>query len=155
MNKVLIILIFLLLIIYNLNSKIDNFSVTQPTPTCNSNIDESTGEFNCGQNNCCLNSTTCNITDETEESDDGNSVGFNPYNIVIDPNKEVCIDFCVNTYTNTSKDDISFGRFKDNSKISAFFSSKCNECINNHYNRLNTIFQSSDSSNNGRCTQPS
>ena len=61
------------------------------------------------------------------------------YNVVIDPKKVYCIDFCVNTYTRTNPNSENFGEFKDENKLSSYVSSKCAECINNHYDRLKLL----------------
>ena len=61
------------------------------------------------------------------------------YNIVVDPNKPYCVDFCVNTYTRTDPNENNFGEFKDENKLSNYVSSKCSECIDNHYIRLGIL----------------
>jgi hypothetical protein len=189
MNKVLLLLIFLLLIIYNLKLNKDFFftptqmpttqmpttqmpttqmqmpttqmqmpTTQMPTtqmPTTQMQMPTTQSCANslcdCGENYCCLGGRSCNITgDETSsvllKSED---------NIIVDPSNENCIDFCVDTYTYTHLDQTEYsdhntidkilnGEFKEDKKKSAFFSSKCNQCIKNHYNRLKSIHTGSD-----------
>jgi hypothetical protein len=174
MNKVLLLLIFLLLIIYNLKLNKDFFftptqmpttqmpttQMQMPTtqmqmPTTQMQMPTTQSCANslcdCGENYCCLGGRSCNITgDETSsvllKSED---------NIIVDPSNENCIDFCVDTYTYTHLDQTEYsdhntidkilnGEFKEDKKKSAFFSSKCNQCIKNHYNRLKSIHTGSD-----------
>ena len=61
------------------------------------------------------------------------------YNVVVDPTKVYCIDFCVNTYTRTDPNAENFGEFKDENKLSSYVSSKCAECININYDRLKLL----------------
>ena len=152
MNKVLLLLIFLLLVIYNFKLNKDFFT-TQSLPNCGEKLDE----CDCGDNYCCLGGRVCNIKD-------GENPWEDTYSIIVDPENENCIDFCVDTYTYTNLDSekylesdlyldqdiINNGEFKDESKQSAFFSSKCNKCIQNHYKRLESINNSLDESDN--CT---
>lgn len=93
--------------------------------------------FSCKNDNC-------SITNESKYCND-RAIFFNNtpncyFNKVVDPNNVKCVDFCVKTYTwkpssidNTGQ-DISTNFI--NEKKHQYFSSKCNECIDNHYDRI-------------------
>jgi hypothetical protein len=154
MNKVLIFIFLIILLLTVFLCRKENFVILPSTINCNSRLDEDTGEFYCGDNNCCLLNPSggfCNITNvnnsSLENDADGGSGGSADeisqeqmnYNYVINPNKVYCVDFCVNTYTKTNPNENNFGEFKDDNKLSSYVSSKCSECINNYYNRLKLL----------------
>tara|TARA_B100000963_G_C22596899_1_gene658312 strand:- start:421 stop:951 length:531 start_codon:yes stop_codon:yes gene_type:complete len=152
MNKIIILLILIILLFSVVFLTKENFETLESSESCDASIDETTGEFYCGKDNCCLKNPAggfCNVTNMNESSfeDGGQYSGLSSemkkelldYNVVIDPKKVYCIDFCVNTYTRTNPNSENFGEFKDENKLSSYVSSKCAECINNHYDRLKLL----------------
>jgi hypothetical protein len=120
----LLILLVLLILILNLNLK-EQFS------------NQICGNFGCVNDNCA-------ITEETKICKDGrksiNNIPNCYYDKVVDPNNLKCVDFCVKTYTwedgktGATGNDIS--KQFINAKKHSYFSSKCNECIDNFYDRI-------------------
>ncbi len=130
MIKILFLLITLVLLIIILmsNTKKENF---------NNHI---CSNFSCVNDNCA-------ITKETRFCKDGrkllNNVPNCYYDKVVDPNNSQCVDFCVKTYTWADGKEDNTGQSIQkqfiNSKKHSYFASKCNECIDNFYDRLNLL----------------
>ena len=128
--KVLLLLtiLVLFLIILKINLKKENFR------------NQICGNFKCVNDNC-------SITKETQFCNDSNininSIPNCYYNKVVNPNDLKCIDFCAKTYTwkDGTKDSIGNDLSKQfiESKKFSYFSSKCNECIENHYDRIKIL----------------
>lgn len=133
------------------------------TADCNKKLDDeirNINEFTCGRLECCVHNPYgdyCNTTGLSDnapliqqliEQKDNNTLG---YNIVVDPDTPLCVDFCVKTYTNTDPNEDNFGGFRDDNRLSTFVSSKCSECINNHYERLKLL---KDPYSVSDCTEP-
>ena len=130
MIKILFLLItlILLIIILTLNSKKEDFS------------NQICSNFSCVNDNCA-------ITKETRICKDGrkqlNNIPNCFYNKVVDPNNVQCVDFCVKTYTwedgkkDNSGNDIQKQFIED--KKASYFASKCNECIDNFYDRIKLL----------------
>jgi hypothetical protein len=153
MKKVLILLIIILLISFVFLNKEHFYNLHQDT-TCNKQLDtdiENINDFDCGENDCCVYNKCgkfCNNTNLSESSLDSSFLNnlseqerqkLINYNVTVDPDLPYCVDFCVKTYTNTDPNEENFGEFKDENKLSTFISSKCSECINNHYTRLGIL----------------
>tara|TARA_B100000123_G_C25580844_1_gene362641 strand:+ start:170 stop:700 length:531 start_codon:yes stop_codon:yes gene_type:complete len=152
MNKILIFCILTILLLTLVFCRRENFITIPSIENCDSNINEDTGEFYCGKNNCCLMNPVggfCNVSNidsssfeeggQYESVSDERKKELMNYNVVVDPTKVYCIDFCVNTYTRTDPNAENFGEFKDENKLSSYVSSKCAECINNNYDRLKLL----------------
>ena len=61
-------------------------------------------------------------------------------NIIVDPENVNCLDFCIKTYTVKTPDKFSKkGAFKGDDYKHSFFSSKCGECVKNHYDRYRLL----------------
>lgn len=154
MNKHIIFIILVILLFSFIFHIKENFTSSE----CNSRLDESTGEFYCGDNNCCLLSSAgsyCNTTGESESSNNNLSEQQRQenrnFNSVVNPNKVYCVDFCVNTYTRTNPNDGNRVEFVDNNRLSSYITSNCAACIDNYYDRLNLIRNPNPVVN---CTEP-
>ena len=152
MNKIIIFLILIILLLSLVFFKKENFETLESSENCDASTDETNDEFYCGKDNCCVKNPAggfCNITniDSSSFEEGGQYEGVSDerkkelmnYNVVVDPKKIYCIDFCLNTYTRTNPNEENFGEFKDENKLSSYVSSKCAECINNNYDRLKLL----------------
>ena len=129
MSIILFIILLIILFYYILKIKIKKENFNQNI--CNG--------FSCENDNCSIQDISKYCNDEDKR------VLFNDtpncyYDKVVDPNNLECIDFCVKTYT---WKPLSFDNMGTpissqfiGSKKQNYFSSKCNECIDNHYNRI-------------------
>ena len=124
----LLITLVLLIMIIMSNSNRENFS------------NQICSNFSCVNDNC-------SITNETKFCKDGrkqiNNIPKCYYDKVVDPNNVKCVDFCVKTYTWADGKEDNTGQSIQkqfiNSKKHSYFSSKCNECINNFYDRIKLL----------------
>ena len=98
-------------------------------------------------NNFTCKNDNCSITKESQICHDSNTdINNIPncyYNKVVNPNDLKCIDFCVKTYTwKDGEEDITGNKLSKKfieSKKNDYFASKCNECIENHYDRIRIL----------------
>ncbi len=133
MNKQIIfifLIILLLIVIFNKNEQFTSNSDS----TCNSGVNQNTGLYSCGDNDCCLENVTGGFCNTEGDNDEDNN-----FNRVVDPTEAGCVDFCVKTYTNTDPNDNNFGDFIDETRLPTFVSSRCAQCITNYYERLKLL----------------
>jgi len=124
----LLITLVMLITILMLNTNRENFS------------NQLCSNFSCVNDNC-------SITNESKFCKDGrkqiNNVPNCYYDKVVDPNNVQCVDFCVKTYTWEDGKEDNTGQsiekqFIEDKKAS-YFASKCNECIDNYYDRIELL----------------
>ena len=69
MNKIIILLILIILLFSVVFLTKENFETLESSESCDASIDETTGEFYCGKDNCCLKNPAggcCNVTNMNE-----------------------------------------------------------------------------------------
>jgi len=140
MTKYLLLLIILVLLIFilNTNSKKENFS----NSICSN--------FSCVNDNCAITKETRICKDIRKQL---NNVPNCYYDKVVDPNNERCVDFCVKTYTWADGKEDNHGETIEKKFIGSsnktllhnYFASKCNECIDNFYDRIEQLYPNDSS----------
>ena len=136
MIKIIFLLIILVLFIFIviINSKREKFS----NGICS--------DFSCDNNNCAITKETQICKDSKKQL---NNVPNCYYDKVVDPNNLKCVDFCVKTYTwedgkihinqSIEKTFIDSEPSSNKTYLHNYFASKCNECIDNFYNKINFL----------------
>ena len=126
----LLMLVFILILLFYVLKKKENFSL----PICSN--------FTCVNDNCSITEET-KICKDTKKK---NSIPNCYYDKIVDPKNPECIDFCVKTYTYKDGEEdfyrTNISKQFIGKEIHSYFSSKCNECIDNYYERIKLITDS-------------